>query len=167
MGYVVHAEYADRASGAGAHRPELDRMMADARKHYFDIILITKLDRMMRSTANTLNLIKQLEGYRIGLTCLDQDIDTKSPTGRLLLTVLAAIAEFERDLIISRVNDGIARAKAEGKHCGRPRVPDDKASKRTLQRRAKRGVVPSIYPIPSKTIDAKGFPFDAENGGTK
>jgi DNA invertase Pin-like site-specific DNA recombinase len=68
-----------------------------------------------------LALVKKLEGYNVGLICSDQDIDTKSPAGRLLLTVLAAIAEFERELCSSRVKDGMARAKAEGKHIGHPK----------------------------------------------
>jgi DNA invertase Pin-like site-specific DNA recombinase len=120
-GYEIACEHSEHASGANPRRPALDKVLAAARRNEFDAILITKLDRMMRSTANMLHVIEQLNGYGVGLICADQDIDTKSPTGRLLLILLAAIAEFERDLTVSRVNDGIARARAEGKHIGHPK----------------------------------------------
>ena len=116
--YDIFEEYVDQASGGNPRRPALDLLLADARRHEFDAILITKLDRMMRSTRNLLNVLELLDGYSVALICSDQDIDTKSPVGKLLFTVLGAIAEFERDLISSRVKDGMAKAKAEGKHVG-------------------------------------------------
>jgi len=120
-GHEIVGEYVDFASGKNARRDELDRLMLDAKAHRFDYILVTKIDRMMRSTKNLFNILEKLEGYGVGFECSDQDIDTKTPTGKLLLTLLSGIAEFERELCSSRVKDGMARARAEGKHVGHPK----------------------------------------------
>lgn len=119
--YIVFAEFVDFKSGKDANRPEFQRMLSDGKARNFDLILITKLDRMMRSTANLLTVLQDLERWGVGLECLDQPIDTKSPMGKFMITLLGAVAEFERELTRSRVREGMARAKAEGKHCGRPR----------------------------------------------
>lgn len=118
-GMVVFDEYADVASGAKSHRPELDRMMADAKQHKFDKIIATKLDRIARSTINLLNIFQDLKRYGVEIEFLDQPIDSGSASGQLLITVLGAIAEFERELIRDRVIDGQARARNEGKKMGR------------------------------------------------
>jgi DNA invertase Pin-like site-specific DNA recombinase len=118
----VHEEYIDRASGADQDRPALKRMLQDARKRAFTVILIVRLDRAMRSTKHLLDLLEGLSRWKVGLRCLDQAIETDSAEGRLVITIIAAVAEFERELIAARVRDGMARAKAEGKHVGRPKV---------------------------------------------
>jgi site-specific DNA recombinase len=120
-GWEIVGEYVDFRSGKDANRPEFQRLLADCKAHRLDIILVTKLDRMMRSTANLLAVLQDLERWGVGLECLDQPIDTKSAMGKFMITLLGAVAEFERELTRSRVKEGMARAKAEGKHCGRPR----------------------------------------------
>lgn len=120
-GYEVIGEYVDFKSGKDANRPEFQKLLADCKAHRVDLIMITKLDRMMRSTANLLAVLQDLERWGVGLECLDQPIDTKSAMGKFMITLLGAVAEFERELTRSRVKEGMARAKAEGKHCGRPR----------------------------------------------
>lgn len=122
-GWAVWGEFVDCASGANASRPELDRMLRFARGHAFDAILVVRLDRIGRSVRNLLNLVEGLNRLRIGLICTDQEIDTTSPTGRLLFTLLGAISEFELELIRERTKDGLARAKAQGKRLGRPPNP--------------------------------------------
>lgn len=124
-GYEIVASYHDMASGAKMDRPALQSMLNAAMHHGFDLIMITKLDRMMRSTTNMLTILGKLESWKVGLQCTDQDIDTKTPEGRMITIMLSAVAEFERELIVSRVKDGVARAKAEGKHCGRPKGSKD------------------------------------------
>lgn len=138
-GDMIVAEYYDERSGKDANRPGLKDLLGDAKLHLFDKVMITKLDRMMRSTKNMLTLLQQLEGWGIGLECSDQDIDTKSPAGRLLLTVLAAIAEFERELCSSRVKDGMARAKADGKHIGH------KSGQKNTKKRVSKKVTPLYF----------------------
>jgi len=120
-GYEVVGEYVDEKSGKDANRPELQRLLTDCRNRKIDIILITKLDRMMRSTQNLLNILEDLDRWGVALECIDQPIETRSAMGRMMITILGAVAEFERELISERVKDGMARAKAQGKHVGRPR----------------------------------------------
>ncbi len=108
-------------SGTKDRRPALDAMLAAARTRKIDLVAVTKLDRLARSTHHLITLVKELQALGVDLIVLDQAIDTTTPSGRLLFHVLAAIAEFERDLIRDRVISGLRRAKAQGKRLGRPR----------------------------------------------
>ena len=116
--YEVYEEYVDVASGANANRPALDRMKEDAKKHKFDKILAVKIDRIARSIINLLDVMTDLENWNIKIEFLDQPIDTSTPTGKFTLTILGALAEFERELIRDRTNQGLARAKAQGHKSG-------------------------------------------------
>lgn len=122
--------YVDHRSGRTTDRPGLQRMLKDARRREFDLILIVRLDRIMRSTRNLLNMLEELGNAGVGLYCLDQSIDTSSAAGKLLTTVLGAIAQFEAEVGSDRVRDGLARAKASGKTLGRPRGSKDKRKRR-------------------------------------
>jgi len=119
-GWAVYGEYVDMKSGADASRPDLDRMLKAARGHAFSAIVIVRLDRIGRSVRNLLNLIDDLKGSNVELICTDQEINTSSPGGKLLFTLLGAISEFELELIRDRTKDGLARARAQGKTLGRP-----------------------------------------------
>jgi DNA invertase Pin-like site-specific DNA recombinase len=120
-GLEVAAEYVDHGvSGAKDRRPSLDRLMADGRRRGFDVLAITKLDRLARSVRHLTALAAELEALGIDLVVLDQSIDTSTPAGRLLFNVLGSIAEFERDLIRERVSAGVAAAKRRGVRLGRP-----------------------------------------------
>jgi DNA invertase Pin-like site-specific DNA recombinase len=115
-------EYVDRGiSGAKERRPALDAMLAAARARKLDVIACVKLDRLARSTRHLVTLAAELEALRVDLVVLDQAIDTTTPAGRLLFNVLAAISEFERDLIRDRVMAGLRRARAQGRRLGRPK----------------------------------------------
>lgn len=96
-------------------------MMAAVRTRRVDVVACVKLDRLARSTHHLVTLAKELATLGVDLVVLDQAIDTTTPAGRLLFHVLAAISEFERDLIRERVIAGVRRAKAQGRHLGRPR----------------------------------------------
>ncbi len=129
-GWIVAKEYVDNGvSGSKTSRPALDQMLADAQAGRFDVLVVWKLDRLAQSLQTLLGLLDQLAGWGVGFASLrDAGIDTTTPTGRLLLQLLGAFAEFERALIQERVVAGVRRAKAAGKHCGRPRkVTADKA----------------------------------------
>jgi DNA invertase Pin-like site-specific DNA recombinase len=111
-------------SGAKASRPELDRCLAYLRPG--DVLVVTKLDRLGRSVKNLIELAENLRERGVDLVATQQQIDTTTSTGKLLFTMLAAIAEFERDLIRERTMDGLAAARAKGNVGGRkPAVTQD------------------------------------------
>jgi DNA invertase Pin-like site-specific DNA recombinase len=117
-------EYVEKASGkAGVKRPELARLMADAQQRRVDVVLVWKLDRFGRSVQEFVDRVLLLDRAGVRFIAVTQGIDTDqgSPAGKLLMHILAAIAEFERDLIRERVKAGVAEAKRKGKHCGRPK----------------------------------------------
>jgi putative DNA-invertase from lambdoid prophage Rac len=123
-GWTVAGEYVDTGiSGAKASRPELDRLMHDASRRAFDVVLVYKLDRFGRSVRNCLDGISLLRSHGVRFLAVSQNIDTdeNNPTARLMLHILAAVAEFERELIRERVASGVANARRQGKRLGRPR----------------------------------------------
>jgi len=124
-------EYVDHGvSGAKDRRPSLDRLVADARRRRFDVVAITKLDRLARSVKHLTMLAADLDALGIGLVVLDQAIDTTTPSGRLLFNVLGSIAEFERDLIRERTRAGMAAAQRKGARIGRPMAEVDELALR-------------------------------------
>jgi DNA invertase Pin-like site-specific DNA recombinase len=117
-------EYVDTAvSGSKASRPALDAILAAARSRKLDVVSVVKLDRLARSVHHLLELGRELDALGVHLVVLDQPVDTTIPAGRLMFTMLGAIAEFERDLIRDRIHDGLTRARAQGKHLGRRAIP--------------------------------------------
>jgi len=124
-GFEVHGEYIDIASGSNWDRPQLKRLMEDARHGKFDSIIVTKLDRFGRSVIDLEQSVRSLSDWKVDFICVYQPIDTTLPTGKLLFTILAAIAEFERELIRDRVKDGLERARKQGKKVGRPLILTD------------------------------------------
>jgi DNA invertase Pin-like site-specific DNA recombinase len=121
-GWIVYREYVDKASGADADRPRLKQMLNDARARRFGLVLTTKIDRIARSSLNLKMIIAELEGRGIKFECSDQPFSTNTPTGKLLFGILGEIAEFERSLIVERTKAGLARARAQGKRLGHPRL---------------------------------------------
>ncbi len=122
--FEVVEEYLDEAvSGAKTKRLALDRLMADAHRRAFDVVLVWKLDRLGRSLSHLIQLVEQLGSLGVDLVSLgDPGLDTTSPHGRLIFAVMGAVAEFERDLIRERTRAGMAAARRRGKRVGRPRV---------------------------------------------
>ena len=123
-GLEIVGEYVDHGySGAKASRPELDRLMEDARIRRFDAILVWKLDRWGRSVAHCVRSIQELVSLGVRFLAATQNIDTdeSNPSSRFLLHLFAAFAELEREMIRERVISGIRNAKINGKSIGRPR----------------------------------------------
>jgi len=122
-------------SGAKASRPALDRMRADARHGKLDVIMVVGLDRLGRSLRDLLDLLAELDASGAKLVSLREGVDLTTPAGKFFLHIMGALADFERELITERVRAGVARARAEGKHCGRPRRADapEPAKVRTLR----------------------------------
>jgi DNA invertase Pin-like site-specific DNA recombinase len=122
-GWEVYSEYVDLGiSGAKDSRPQLNRMIADAHARKFDGIAVWKLDRLGRSLKHLVTTIDDLEHYGVAFVSLRDNIDMSTPSGRLMLHLLAAMAQFERALIQERVVAGIASAKSRGVRFGRPKV---------------------------------------------
>ena len=121
MKWELVEEFTDKLSGTCRSRPGLDAMMASASRREFDVVVVWALDRFGRSTLHTLGLVEQLDALGIKFRSYMQGVlDTTSPTGRLVLTVLAAVAEMEREQIRERVRSGLAAAKRRGQKLGRP-----------------------------------------------
>src|SRR5262252_5249231 len=116
-------EYRDEGiSGAKDRRPALDRLVADARKRRFDAVLVARFDRFARSTKHLVLALEEFSSLGIDFISLNESIDTSSPMGRMVFTVIAAVAELERSIIRERVVMGLARAKNHGKRLGRPKT---------------------------------------------
>ena len=119
--------YEKRSGKNEADRKEFNIMMDFVREG--DILFITKLDRLARSVIDLQNIAKYLEDKSVDLKVIQQNIDTTTPAGRLLFTMLGAIAEFERDLINERVKEGIEAAKRKGVQFGRKAILSSKEKK--------------------------------------
>ncbi len=122
-GWTIAGEYVDMGiSGAKESRPELNRMLADARRRRFDAILCWKLDRLGRSLKHLVTTIEDLEAYGVAFISLRDNLDLSTPSGRLMMHIIGAMAEFERELIRERVCAGIQAARRRGARIGRPKT---------------------------------------------
>ena len=146
--------YREKISGVRADRPQLSKLMASLRKG--DVVLVTKLDRLGRSTRELLDLIHRIDQAGASLKSLgDPLFDTSIPQGRLLVTMLAAIAEFERELIRERTGEGRKRAKAAGVRFGRPPILSAFQRAEAMRRRQQGeplSIVAASYAVSTKTI---------------
>ncbi len=120
-------EYVDVGiSGTKEKRPALDRLMADAHKRKFDVVVVWKFDRFARSVSHLLRALETFQALGIQFVSLSEQLDTSTPTGKMVFTVLGAVAELERSLIVERVRAGLRNARAKGKHIGRPKTYVDR-----------------------------------------
>lgn len=121
-GFEPVGEYVDAGqSGAKESRPELNKLMDDARKRKFDAVIVWRFDRFARSTKHLLLALDEFRSLSIQFISYQENIDTSSPLGQALFTIVSAVAQLERDLIRERVSAGIRNAQACGKQLGRPR----------------------------------------------
>ncbi len=117
----VTGEYIDVGiSGAKERRPELDRLLADAHRRRFDAVVVWRFDRFARSVSHLLRALENFRALGIEFVSLSEQVDTSTPTGKMVFTVLGAVAELERSLIVERVKAGMRNARAKGKRIGRP-----------------------------------------------
>jgi DNA invertase Pin-like site-specific DNA recombinase len=125
-GFEVAGEYRDEGiSGSKDSRPALDRLMKDARTRRFDLVVVARFDRFARSVSHLLRALEEFNHLGINFISLSESVDTSTPMGKMIFTVLGAVAELERNLIKERVAMGISRARKEGKHIGRPKTDVD------------------------------------------
>src|SRR6202162_4510257 len=135
-GWTVAGEYVDIGiSGTKEKRPELDRLMQDAHRRRFDAVVVWKFDRFARSVSHLLRALETFKAQGIEFVSFSEQLDTSTPAGKLVFTVLGAVAELERSLIVERVKAGLRNARAKGKRLGRPRKIVD--TKRIATLRAK------------------------------
>jgi DNA invertase Pin-like site-specific DNA recombinase len=133
-GWPVVMEYVDLGiSGAKERRPGLDLLIADAHKRKFEVIVVWKFDRFARSVSHLLRALETFRALGIEFVSLSEQVDTSTPTGKMIFTVLGAVAELERSLIAERVRAGLRHAKAKGKRLGRPTKHVDPAEVAALR----------------------------------
>ncbi len=134
-GWTIAEEYVDIGeSGAKASRPALDRLMADAQHRRFEVVLVWRFDRFARSTRHLLLALEEFRRLGIEFVSFMEHIDTGSPLGAAMFTIIGALAQFERELLIERVRAGIRKARAEGRRLGRPRAILNRGRVAELQR---------------------------------
>jgi DNA invertase Pin-like site-specific DNA recombinase len=127
-GWKFAGEYVDSGvSGTKDSRPELNRLMADAHKRRFDVVCVWRFDRFARSVSHLLRALETFKALGIDFVSFSEQMDTSTPAGKMVFTVLASVAELERSLIVERVRAGLRNARAKGKTLGRPRVAVDAA----------------------------------------
>ncbi|MDN6805512.1 recombinase family protein [Bifidobacterium mongoliense] len=146
--------FIDHASGAKAHRPELDRMLDVIRDG--DMLVVWKLDRLGRSVQNLVDLMNLLQSRGVGFKSLTENMDTTTPGGVLVFNVFAAMAQFERDLIRERTNAGLQAARARGHKGGRPSKLGDRERARIRELYQSRALtvqeIADQYHVSRKTI---------------
>ena len=120
-------------SGAKDSRPELNRLMAEAHKRRFDAVAVWRFDRFARSVSHLLRALETFSTLDISFISLSEQMDTSTPTGKMVFTVLGAVAELERSLIAERVRAGLRNARAKGKILGRPKCDVNPSEVRRLR----------------------------------
>lgn len=110
--------FSEKISAKAAKRPELVRLMEQLREG--DVVIVTRFDRISRRLLDLIELVEQISARGVGFRSLREDIDTTSSSGRLILHVMGAIAQFERDKIVERTREGLASARKRGRIGGRP-----------------------------------------------
>jgi len=132
--WEIAGEYVNTGvSGAKDSRPELNRLVADARRRRFDVLAVYRYDRFARSLRQLVNALEEFCSLGIEFVSLHEGVDTSTPNGRLIFGIFASIAEFERELIRDRVRSGLRNARAKGKRLGRPKVIVDARRIATLR----------------------------------
>jgi DNA invertase Pin-like site-specific DNA recombinase len=137
-GWTLVPEYVDIGiSGTKEKRPALDQLMADAHRRKFDVVVVWRFDRFARSVSHLLRALETFQSLGIEFVSLSEQMDTSTPTGKMVFTVLGAVAELERCLIVERVKAGLRNARAKGKSLGRPRKSVDAAAVARLRKQGR------------------------------
>jgi len=124
-GFKVVKVYKEKASGKRNDRPQFQKLLDDVRKLRTDAVLVWKLDRLARSTRELLNRLEEFITLKVELLSYTENIDTSTPAGKAMFSMVAVFAEFENDIRSERIIAGMENAKAKGKRLGRPNVSPD------------------------------------------
>lgn len=122
-GLTIIREYVDYASGSRNDRENYVKLFDDVRKRKTDAVLVWRFDRFARSTKELINALEEFNSLGVDFVSYKENIDTSTPTGKILFTMISAFAEFERSIIKMRVIAGMEKAKAKGVRLGRPKLP--------------------------------------------
>lgn len=165
--YDIDKFFIEKVSGKNATRPKLKELLEYIRED--DTVYVSEFSRLGRSTADLLSIVRQIEDTGAKFISLKEQFDTQTPSGKLQMTMLAAISEFERDMILERQREGIAIAKREGKYKGRKRinVPNiEKYYDRYMTRQATKAQIAAELSISRNTLDRlfKEYVKGKENG---
>ncbi len=144
-GWEIVGEYVDVGiSGSKDSRPQLDRLMHDAHKRKFSAVVVWKFDRFARGVSHLLRASETFQSLGIDFVSLTEGVDTSTPAGKMVFTVLGAVSELERSLTAERVRAGMRNAKAKGRHIGRPPLRTFSAEEEEQIRKARRMEATSI-----------------------
>ena len=125
-GMSIHQEYVDNGiSGSIKKRPALDKLMADAKKKRFDLVVVWRFDRFARSSRHLVEALHTFRHLGIDFISFNENIDTSSPLGEAIFTIISAMSQLERDIIRERVKAGLKTARNKGKTLGRPKLSVD------------------------------------------
>lgn len=119
-GWTIYKIYEDKMSGTKDNRPGLNQLMKDARRRKFNVLLVWRFDRFARSSKHLINVVEELSCLNINFVSYQENIDLKSPMGTAMFTILAALAQLERDITSERVKAGLRAAEKKGIILGRP-----------------------------------------------
>ena len=159
-GLKIVGEYVDRGvSGAKDNRPELNRLMTNARRGKFKAVLVWRFDRFARSLKHLILALEEFQHLGVDFVSHQEGVDLGSPTGRLMFQIVGAMAQFEREIIRERVVAGLRRAKANGARLGRPRAYFDFDIARKMRREGN-----SYRTIAERFGVSVGFVHGALNG---
>ena len=122
-GFEIVKEYIDYASGSKNDRENYLKLFSDARSRKTDCIIVWRFDRFARSTKELINALEEFNSLGVDFISLKENIDTSTPAGKVLFTMISAFSEFERSVLRSRVIAGMEKAKLKGIRLGRPKIP--------------------------------------------
>ena len=129
QGWTVEAVYTETMSGATTKRPQLDALMGSVMRKEIDVVMAWDVSRLGRSLQHLITLLSDIHSKNVGLYLHQQGVDTTTPSGKAMFSMMGVFAEFERAMVQERVKAGLERAKAQGKRLGRPPVPPIKIAK--------------------------------------
>ena len=156
-GMQIYKEYVDKGvSGTKEKRPALDELMEAAKQRKFDAVLVFKFDRFARSSKHLIMALDEFRHLGVDFISYTEQIDTSSPMGQAMFTVMSAMGQLERDLISERVKAGLERARAEGRKGGRPKkiIDIEKAKKLKAQGLGYRSIAKKLGAKPSTVYEA-------------
>jgi len=160
-------------SGTKDSRPALNELMNDAKKRRFDMVLVWRFDRFARSTKHLILALEEFKNLGIDFVSFQENIDTSSPLGSAIFTIISAVAQLERDIIAERVKAGLRRARENGKKLGRPAAKIDAAEVHRLRKQGmsfraiarQLGVShPTVIASAARAISCQSFGSDSKKG---